>query len=138
LFHLPRPDSKNRLTQLRFDTEAGAKQDLGEGRFAIVPVDPARSEMMRRITASDPEMRMPPVASGHNLNAGEIDQVRRWIEQGAPWQQHWAWIPPKRPARPQSSQLRLVPQSDRWLVVASDPKTPTVRVETSQTFRLGQ
>ena len=56
--------------------------------------------MMRRITATDPAMRMPPVASGHKLTTGQIEQIRLWIEQGAQWQQHWSWIPPERPARP--------------------------------------
>ena len=89
------PDSKNRLTKLRFDTEAGAKQDLG-GRFAIVSGDPARSEMIRRITASNPATRMPPATSAYKLTAVEIEQIRRWIEEGARWQQHWAWIAPQR------------------------------------------
>ena len=47
------PDKANRKTKLRFDTEAGAKQDLG-GHFAIVPGDPAKSELIRRITADKP------------------------------------------------------------------------------------
>ena len=54
------PDQARRRTKLRFDVEADAKQDLG-GRFAIVPGDAAKSEMIRRITAADPARRMPPV-----------------------------------------------------------------------------
>src|SRR6267378_1662734 len=57
------PDKSKRLTKLRFDVEAEAKQDLG-GHFAIVPGHPAKSVMMQRITASDPARRMPPVSSG--------------------------------------------------------------------------
>src|ERR1700674_3058262 len=53
------PDSKNRFTKLRFDTEPGAKQDLG-GRLAIAPGDPANSEMIRRINSENPANRMPP------------------------------------------------------------------------------
>src|SRR5712692_7632687 len=88
------PDSANRKTKLRFDTEAGARQDLG-GRFAIVPGDPAKGEMIRRITSSDQAFHMPPVYSGYTLNEREIGLIRRWIEQGAKWQKHWAFIPPK-------------------------------------------
>src|SRR5437588_3752626 len=66
------PDKANRKTKLRFDTEAGAKQDLG-GRFAIVPGDAAKSEMIRRITATTPAMRMPPVWSSYRLTDAEID-----------------------------------------------------------------
>ena len=89
------PDKANRKSKLRFDTEAGAKQDLG-GHFAIVPGDPGKSELVRRITAEKPAMRMPPVWSGVKLTGIEIGLITRWIEQGAKWEKHWAFIPPKR------------------------------------------
>ncbi len=89
------PDRANRKSKLRFDTEAGAKQDLG-GHFAIVPGDTAKSELVRRITAEKPAMRMPPVWSGYKLTDQEIGLITRWIEQGAKWEKHWAFIPPKR------------------------------------------
>ena len=93
------PDAPSRNIKLRLDSEAGAKADLG-GRFAIVAGDPARSELARRITAENKGLRMPPVASGFKLSDREIDLLRRCIEQGAQWQQHWSFIPPKRPALP--------------------------------------
>jgi hypothetical protein len=94
------PDPANRKTKLRFDSEAGAKQDLG-GRFAIVPGDPARSEMVRRINSDNSSaFRMPPVYAGNRLGDREIDLIRRWIEQGAQWQKHWSFIAPKRPEIP--------------------------------------
>ncbi len=96
------PDSKNQLSKLRFDTEDGAKQDLG-GRFAIVPGDPSRSEIVRRITSAEAAVRMPPVYSGTNLTDREIDLIRRWIGQGAKWQKHWSLIPPRRPELPKVS-----------------------------------
>jgi len=89
------PDQSNRRTKLRFDTETGAKQDLG-GRFAIVPGDSEKSEMIRRITAKVPAMRMPPVWSSYRLSEHEIDLIRLWIQQGAKWEKHWSFIPPKR------------------------------------------
>ncbi len=89
------PDKANRKSKLRFDTEAGAKQDLG-GHFAIVAGDTAKSELVRRITAEKPAMRMPPVWSGVKLTENEIGLITRWIEQGAKWEKHWAFIPPKR------------------------------------------
>jgi hypothetical protein len=94
------PDSNNRFTKLRFDTEAGAKQALAGGRLAIVPGDPTHSEMLHRITAPEATKRMPPVNSGYKLTDAEISQIRRWIEEGARWQQHWAWIAPQRPDLP--------------------------------------
>src|SRR6266849_1742293 len=94
------PDKANRKSKLRFDTEAGAKQDLG-GHFAIVPGDPAQSELVRRITAEKPAMRMPPVWSGVKLTGIEIGLISRWVEQGAKWEKHWAFIPPKRRPLPE-------------------------------------
>src|SRR5688572_11459403 len=96
------PDQARRRAKLRFDVEADAKQDLG-GRFAIVPGDVSKSEIIRRITAADPARRMPPASSGRTLATGEIDLIQRWIEQGAKWQKHWSFIPPRRAALPEIS-----------------------------------
>ena len=93
------PDQARRRSKLRFDVEADAKQDLG-GRFAIVPGDAAKSEMIRRITSADPARRMPPESSGRALSTSEIDLIQRWIEQGARWEKHWSFIPPRRPPLP--------------------------------------
>jgi len=93
------PDSANRLTKLRFDVEEVAKSDLG-GRSAIVPKYPARSEMIRRITSADPARRMPPVYSDRSLTEREIELLRRWVEQGAKWEKHWSFIPPRTPPLP--------------------------------------
>ncbi len=92
------PDPGNRKTKLRFDVEASAKA------IAIVPGDPAKSELYLRITSKDPVRHMPPAYLGHAaLSEREIDLLRRWIEQGAPWQKHWSFIPPQRPPLPQIS-----------------------------------
>ncbi|HLM98047.1 MAG TPA: DUF1553 domain-containing protein [Bryobacteraceae bacterium] len=96
------PDAANRKTKLRFDVESGAKIELAKGRMAIVPGDPSKSEVYRRITSTDTATRMPPAYMGREkLSEREIDLFRRWIEQGAQWEQHWAFIPPKRPAIPE-------------------------------------
>jgi len=93
------PDKARRLTKLRFDVEADAKQDLG-GRFAIFPGAAAKSEMLRRITAADPARRMPPVASGRTLTGREIQLIERWVEQGARWDNHWSFTAPTRAPLP--------------------------------------
>ncbi len=96
------PDQANRKSKLRLDTEAGAKSDLG-GRFGIVPGDPAKSEVIRRITA-DEGLRMPPAWAGAaRLSEREISLLTRWIEQGAVWQKHWSFLPPVRRELPQIS-----------------------------------
>jgi hypothetical protein len=94
------PDASRRMRNLRFDLEESARQDLGSGRFAIVPGDPGNSQMIQRITASDPARKMPPVSSGRTLTEREIATLRRWVEQGAKWEKHWSFIPPKRPDVP--------------------------------------
>jgi hypothetical protein len=98
------PDQANRKTKLRFDVEGSAKGDLGKGRFAIVPGSPAKSELYQRVTSKDPVRRMPPAYLGHAaLSDREIGLLRRWIEQGAQWQKHWSFLPPKRPVLPKVS-----------------------------------
>jgi mono/diheme cytochrome c family protein len=93
------PDQAARKSKLRLDTEAGAKADLG-GRFGIVPGDPAKSEVIRRITANEAS-RMPPAWAGApRLTDRETERVLRWVQQGAVWQKHWSFIPPVRPEVP--------------------------------------
>ncbi|NDD65529.1 MAG: DUF1549 domain-containing protein, partial [Acidobacteria bacterium] len=95
------PDAASRKSRLRLDSEAGAVADLGEGRRAIRPGDPQGSELIQRITSSDPALRMPPAASNHQLTATEITLLTEWVRQGAKWEPHWAFIAPDRPALPQ-------------------------------------
>ena len=92
------------MATLRFDQEEGAKRALKDGRFAIVPGDPAHSQMIGRITATNPAVRMPRsqngAAAGEPLSERQVALLTRWIEQGATWQKHWSFIPPKRPDVP--------------------------------------
>ena len=95
------PDEGQRKTALRLDTKEGAFGRLKSGGYAIVPGDLERSELYQRISSGDPARRMPPSYLGHDkLSAAEIDRIRRWIEQGAKWQSHWAFVLPQRPGRP--------------------------------------
>ena len=92
------------MATLRFDQEEGAKRALKDGRFAIVGGDPARSQMIARITATNPAVRMPRsqngAAAGEPLGERQVALLTRWIEQGATWQKHWSFIAPKRPEIP--------------------------------------
>jgi len=97
------PDERKRQSKLRLDTETIAKSDLG-GHFAIVPGEPAASELIRRVTSNDTARRMPPAYSGAaKLSDREIGLLTRWIEQGAAWQKHWSFIPPVRAELPEVS-----------------------------------
>ncbi|MEX2262170.1 MAG: DUF1553 domain-containing protein [Bryobacteraceae bacterium] len=97
------PDAANNKSKLRFDTEAHALADLGKGRRAIVRGHPKQSDLVRRITAENESIRMPPAYSGRKLTKQEIQRLTEWIAQGAPWQQHWAFIAPARPPVPEVS-----------------------------------
>src|SRR6476620_4188127 len=77
---------------LLFREEALAKTK--SGKYAIVPGDPDNSEMIRRLTLDDPEERMP--YQHPALSKDEIRLLTRWIEQGAKWTDHWAYIPVKK------------------------------------------
>lgn len=93
------PDKAKRKADLRLDTEEGVFGDLG-GRQAIVPGDPEKSELFARITSHDAKKRMPPARLGPKLSERDIELIRRWIQSGAQWQKHWAFIPPVRPNLP--------------------------------------
>jgi len=84
---------------LRLDTFAGATADLG-GHAAIVPGQPERSELLARITATDPDRVMPPPTAGDRLPPAQVDLLRRWVADGARYEPHWAYVPPRRPAVP--------------------------------------
>lgn len=92
------PDASSRETKLRLDTREGATQDLG-GYAAVVPGDAKGSELWLRITATQPsEVMPPPKAHKEALTPGEQSILSRWINEGAPWSRHWAFVPPvKRP-----------------------------------------
>ncbi len=93
------PDRARRKADLRLDTEAGAFADR-DGSRALVPGDPDKSELLRRVATDNPRERMPPAKSGRRLTERQIHLLRRWIEQGAKWQAHWSLIAPKRPLLP--------------------------------------
>ena len=73
---------------LLFREEALAKTE--SGKHGIVPGDPSKSEMIRRINLKDPEERMP--YKHDPLSAHEIDILTRWVKEGANWGEHWAYV----------------------------------------------
>ncbi|CAN0449405.1 unnamed protein product, partial [Laminaria digitata] len=96
------PDENTRETELRLDTEEGAFSQLTEsprGR-AIVAGSLRRSEVAHRIVSEDPDYAMPPPESNLKLTAYETGLIRKWIDQGAEWKEHWAFIPPEKPGLP--------------------------------------
>ncbi len=94
------PDEKERKAKLRLDTRDGALKELRSGGHAIVPGHANKSALIERILAADPAERMPPPKTNKRLTAQQIDLLKRWIDQGAKWSEHWAFVPPSRPALP--------------------------------------
>ncbi|MEX2025788.1 MAG: DUF1549 domain-containing protein, partial [Pirellulaceae bacterium] len=94
---------------LSFGDFVSATKELESGNRAIVPGKPEESELLRRITASDPGERMP--SKGPPLAAAEIEALKRWIEGGAQWPEHWAYrelqLPPVPGERAQGSGFRV-------------------------------
>jgi hypothetical protein len=93
------PDATTKKIPLRLDVESIAKSDLG-GRRAIVPGDPANSELIKRVTSTSKARKMPPIYSGHTLTEKEITTLREWIANGGSWQPHWAFLAPSKPSVP--------------------------------------
>ena len=87
-------DEEQRAKGLRVDRRDFATKELEDGTQAIVPGDPDASEMVARIIEEDVSLRMPPRKAGEPLSAEEVDLIKRWIAQGAPYAEHWAFLPP--------------------------------------------
>ncbi len=92
------PDAAQREAQLRLDSRDAATTELPSGKIAVVPGNPSRSELVRRITATGDE-RMPPPDSGdgEGLTAAEVKTLLTWVREGAVWESHWSFTPPQRP-----------------------------------------
>ena len=93
------PDQNKRVSPLRLDLRDSVFADL-DGSRAVVPGEPDDSELLRRITSDDPDLRMPPPDSGRVLTEAQIALFEDWIRAGAPWQEHWSFVPPERPHLP--------------------------------------
>jgi mono/diheme cytochrome c family protein len=93
-------DPEARAAGLRLDAFEDATADLG-GYAAIVPGDVEASELWQRITSDDPhEVMPPPGAKKRALTREELATLARWIEEGAVYEEHWAFVAPERPTVP--------------------------------------
>ncbi|HTJ10929.1 MAG TPA: DUF1553 domain-containing protein [Dinghuibacter sp.] len=96
---------------LLFRSDAFARTE--SGKPAIIPGDPDHSEMIRRLTSKDPEERMP--YKHEPLSSDEIDVLRRWVREGAPWGEHWAYVAVAKPTVPEVSGASNI---DKYIVSA--------------------
>ena len=94
------PDEANRQAGLRLDRHESALVVLDSGKPAVVVGSSKQSELFRRITSGDADVRMPPPDSGKTLTRSQIAAIKTWIDAGAEWSGHWAFQTPKNPRIP--------------------------------------
>ncbi|MEX2185773.1 MAG: PSD1 and planctomycete cytochrome C domain-containing protein [Pirellulales bacterium] len=100
-FHCHGLDEKSREADLRLDTRDGLFAKTEAGDVVIAPGDADKSLIFQKISASDPADRMPPEDFEKKLTPEQIATVKKWIEQGARWDQHWSFVAPQRPPLPE-------------------------------------
>ena len=94
------PDEGKRESELRLDSRERALKGGRSGYPAIVPGDRGESEVWALISSEFDEERMPPKEAAKQLTAEEIEVLGRWIDEGAPWAEHWSFVAPQRPSVP--------------------------------------
>jgi hypothetical protein len=128
------PDENVREAGLRLDLREAAIKEADSGATAIVAGQPGKSELVRRIFSSDQDEMMPPQTANKPLTEEQKGLLRQWIAEGAEYQAHWAFIPPRQ-ATPQNSaaarqpidafvqarlaqaKLKLSPEADRYTLI---------------------
>ena len=105
------PDVSKIKAGLRLDLPASAFAELekNKGHFAIVPGNPEKSELIKRISSNDPGIMMPmPESHLARLTTEEIKLFTKWIEQGAKYEKHWAFVAPVKEALPEVDNSKWV------------------------------
>lgn len=104
------PDPSKRKAELRLDLAEFSFASLPEtpGKVAIDPGNPEGSEVFHRILSTDPEYLMPDPKSHHTLSDKEKAILIKWIEEGAVYKPHWAFVKPERPAIPRVKNMEWV------------------------------
>jgi hypothetical protein len=100
-------DDSARQGGLRLDTAAGVAKG-GESGPALKAGDPETSELIKRLVTADADERMPPAETGKQLKPEQVETLKRWVKEGAPYSEHWSFIKPVRPERPKVKRPELV------------------------------
>jgi hypothetical protein len=97
------PDQNARQAELRLDTQEGAFAALTSGNgYAFRAGSIGKSAAIARLLHTDPELRMPPPESQLEVSPREIALLTKWIDQGAKWKEHWAFLPIDNPTLPEN------------------------------------
>lgn len=99
------PDANKRKAGLRLDLEAAAFGEMPEnpGKYAIIAGKPGKSMLYQHVISNDPKEIMPPADSQLKLSSHEKELLKKWIEQGARFEKHWAYMPPKKAELPETA-----------------------------------
>jgi hypothetical protein len=101
-YHCHGPDEKARKAKLRLDLKESA---LRTNDPVIIPGNLRDSELVKRITTTNADDQMPPPDSNRSLTSQQIQTLKQWVEQGARWGAHWAFVAPRRPEVPKKPVL---------------------------------
>ena len=94
------PDTAKIKGGLRLDSHKAATTPGKSGALALVPGSPEKSELLKRISSQDEEEVMPPPKAHKKVTPEQVALLKQWIQEGAEYQAHWAFIPPTRPPVP--------------------------------------
>ncbi|TAE76683.1 MAG: DUF1553 domain-containing protein [Verrucomicrobia bacterium] len=122
-YHCHGPDSGTREPKsapLRLDIETDAFALREDGKPVIIKGKPADSLLVKRLHEKDPEFIMPPPESHKSLNAQQIALLEKWVEQGAPYEAHWSFLPIKRPTPPETGADWAKNPIDRFIAAKLD------------------
>ncbi len=96
------PDEATREGGFRLDLRDSAIAQADSGEQPINPGQASSSSLLARILSTDHSTRMPPASTGKRLTAEQIERIKNWIENGAEYQEHWAFLPPQRGEVPET------------------------------------
>src|SRR5262245_54289124 len=105
------PDAQQRKGAFRLDVRESALAAAESGEVPVVPGQPAKSELIRRISAADADERMPPAEENKPLADSDKQLLARWIAEGAKYQTHWSFAAPVRPQLPEVKE-RIWPRNE--------------------------
>lgn len=117
------PDEQKRKAKLRLDTKEGLL--VSHDGEIVKPGKLDESELFQRIVSTEKDEVMPPPETNKHLKTEQVALIRKWIEQGAPYQQHWSFIPPVKPALPKVAEGWAKGPIDQFLLSAMSGKSLT-------------
>ncbi len=125
-------DAKQRKADLRLDVADSALAER-DGHVAIKPGDLSQSELWKRLTSDDPDVVMPPPSTKKQLTAEQKATIRKWIEQGAPYQKHWAFETPLKSVEPSvKNAARSKNEVDRFILARLEKEQLSPRPEANR------